>query len=313
VEGVPAEVRKAAALGPLLDRLDATLDRAARLAADPVELPRRYGEPGDQEVAALVAVALAYGRADVFKPIVIEALARMGPSPARFCEAFAGAPDRHAFRGLVYRFNRPPDLAALAAAIGELRLRHGSLGARFGALFREQGGGPAALRPALAAFAGELRGAPQVRAILAAARRPPRGLRHLLPDPSGPGASKRWNLYLRWMIRGPDAVDLGAWREAGVPRAALVVPLDTHVHRVARCLGLTRRKDASWRTAEEITAGLRRIDPDDPVRFDFALCHLGMSGQCPSRRDPVKCAACPLVEACGRGRRSRNVGRPPHP
>jgi uncharacterized protein (TIGR02757 family) len=99
------------------------------------------------------------------------------------------------------------------------------------------------------------------------------------------------------MVRGPDAVDLGAWRGI-VPAAALVVPLDTHVHRVARCLGLTRRRDASWRTAEEITAALRRVDPDDPVRYDFALCHLGMSGACPARRDRARCAPCPLAAAC---------------
>jgi endonuclease III len=101
------------------------------------------------------------------------------------------------------------------------------------------------------------------------------------------------------MVRGPDAVDLGAWSGL-VPRSALVVPLDTHVHRVSRCLGLTLRRDASWRTAEEITAALRRIDPEDPVRYDFALCHLGMSGDCPARRDPLRCAACPLAPACGR-------------
>jgi uncharacterized protein (TIGR02757 family) len=128
-----------------------------------------------------------------------------------------------------------------------------------------------------------------------------RGLRHLLPDAAGPGAAKRWNLYLRWMVRGPDGVDLGAWR--GVPRAALVIPLDTHVMRVSRCLGLTRRADASWRTAEEITASLRRVDPDDPVRFDFALCHLGMSGACPARRRTAACAACPLAGACRAGPR----------
>jgi hypothetical protein len=123
-----------------------------------------------------------------------------------------------------------------------------------------------------------------------------RGLRHLLPDAAGPGAAKRWNLYLRWMVRGPDAVDLGAWR--GVPRAALLVPLDTHVHRVARRLGLTRRADAGWRTAGEITAALRLVDPSDPVRFDFALCHLGMCGACPARLTPAHCAACPLVSGC---------------
>lgn len=300
----PLSPARAAALRPLLDALDVGLDRAARIAVDPVELPRRYADAEDQEVAALFASSLAYGRAGVFKPVLERVLAAMGPAPGRFVRAFARDPDPAAFAGAVYRFNRPEDLAALAAAAGDLAHRHGTLGARFGALFGEQGGGPAALRPALARFSAELRGAPAVAALLR--RRGRRGLAHLLPDAAGPGASKRWNLYLRWMVRGPDAVDLGAWRGL-VPRSALVVPLDTHVHRVARCLGLTRRRDASWRTAEEITAGLRRLDPDDPVRFDFALCHLGMSGACPARRDPARCTECPLAPACGRFRPAARV------
>jgi uncharacterized protein (TIGR02757 family) len=287
---------RAAALRPLLDALDAGLDRTARLAADPVELPRRYADPRDQEIAGLFSACLAYGRADVFKPILSRVLEAMNPSPAAFVRAFARAPDPAAFAFAVYRFNRPRDLAALAAAAGDVALRHGSLGARFSTLFREAGGSPDALRPALAAFARELREAPPVGPLLRG--RGHRGLLHLLPDAAGAGASKRWNLYLRWMVRGPDAVDLGAWRGL-VPPSALVVPLDTHVHRVARCIGLTRRADASWRTAEEITAALRRVHPEDPVRYDFALCHLGMSGACPARRDRDRCRACPLAAACG--------------
>jgi uncharacterized protein (TIGR02757 family) len=293
---------RAAALRPLLLALDAGLDRAARLAADPVELPRRYATPDDQEVAGLLAAALAYGRADLFKPILIRLLDALGPSPARAVEAFARRPDVGALGWFRYRFNQPADLAALLAAIGHVRLTHGGLGLRFAALFAGAGGDRAALRPALAALAEELRTAPPVAPLLRG--RGGRGLRHLLPDAAGPGAAKRWNLYLRWMVRGPDAVDLGAW--PAVPRTALVIPLDTHVHRVSRCLGLTRRADASWRTAEEITAALRLVDPEDPVRFDFALCHLGMSGACPARRREATCLVCPLAAACrahqGRGR-----------
>src|SRR5512142_2870143 len=296
---------RAKMLRPLLEALDAGLDRTARVAADPVEFPRAQRSPADAEVAGLVAVALAYGRAELFKPVVARVLAAMGPSPARFAEAFAAASDRAAFDGVVYRFNRPPDLAALVAAIGHLRRTHGGLGARFRALFEGAGGGAGALRPALARLAAELREAPPVAPLLRG--RGTRGLRHLLPDAAGPGASKRWNLYLRWMVRGPDGVDLGLWR--GVPAAALVVPLDTHVHRVARALGLTRRRDASWRTAEEITAGLRLVDPGDPVRFDFALCHLGMSGRCPARRDAARCGACALVAACPAGARASAPSR----
>jgi len=290
---------RAEILRPLLFALDERLDRAARLAVDPVELPRLYLDKGDQEVAGLVAVSLAYGRAGLFKPVVRSVLEAMGPSPASFSEAFARAPEPGLFAGAVYRFNRPADLAALVAAIGSVRLRHGSLGARFGALYREHGeSGRSSLRSALADLARELREAPPVRPILRGARRPDRGLKHLLPDASGPGASKRLHLYLRWMIRGPEAVDLGSWAKEGVPRSALLVPLDTHLHRVSRCLGLTRRTQAGFRTAEEVTAALAEIDPADPVRFDFALCHLGMSGLCPARLDVGACLRCPLAPAC---------------
>ena len=278
----------------MLDRFDRLFDKAARLGFDPVELPRRHADPADQEVAALFAATLAYGRADLFRPQLERVLAEMAPSPARFCEAFARAPRAGCFAGFRYRFNRPEDVAALAAAIGHVRLAHGSLGARFAALLAQESGAPEPLRRALGRFARELRDAPPARGLLR--ERGLRGLMHLLPDPGLPGPCKRWNLYLRWMVRGPDAVDLGAWKD--VPTSMLVVPLDTHVARVARYLGLTDRADASWRTAEEITAGLRRLDPEDPVRFDFALCHLGMSGACPPRRDAARCAACALRPAC---------------
>jgi uncharacterized protein (TIGR02757 family) len=311
--------RRAEALRPTLDRFVAEFDASTRLGFDPVELPRRYPDPGDAEVVGLVASSLAYGRADLFKPRLEWVLGAMGPSPAAFAEAFAHAPDPRAFAGFRYRFNRPPDVAALVAAVGFVRTRHGSLGARFAALHAEEagrgerpgaGGGP--VRRALARFAKELREAPPVGPLLR--RRGRRGLLHLLPDAGGAGACKRWNLYLRWMVRGPDAVDLGLW--SGVPRAALLVPLDTHVARIGRCLGLTERRDLSWRTAEEITRSLRLLDPADPVRYDFALCHLGMSGACPARPDPAGCRACPLGGAClARGGRpdftARNrAGRP---
>jgi uncharacterized protein (TIGR02757 family) len=257
-----------------------------------------------------VAAALAYGRADLFKPQLERVLAALGPSPAAAAERLRRAPDPAPFAGFLYRFNRPPDVAALVAAAGAVRARHGSLGARFGALFAVAAGSPDPTRAALAAFARELREEPAARRALGS--RPARGLLHLLPDAAGPGACKRLNLYLRWMVRGPDGVDLGVWR--GVPASALVVPLDTHVARIARALGLTRRADATWRTAREITDALRAIDPADPVRFDFALCHLGMSGACPRRRDRERCAACVLLAECGSGRaavrtRSRSRAR----
>jgi uncharacterized protein (TIGR02757 family) len=144
------------------------------------------------------------------------------------------------------------------------------------------------LREGLARFADALRG-----------ERASRSLRHLVPDPRAGSACKRQLLYLRWMVRPADGVDLGLWP---LSPAQLIVPVDTHVHRIAKNLDLTRRNDASWRTAEEITAALREMDPHDPVRYDFALCHLGVSRACPSRRDSDKCAACVLKPVCVRWR-----------
>jgi len=285
---------RAVRLGAALGRLLSGLDASRRLGFDPLEFPRSYPDPADAEVAGLVAACLAYGRADLFRPQVAAALAAMAPSPARFAESLAAAPDASAFAAFRYRFNRPEDLAALVAAAGWLRRTHGSLGGRFAELYAAERGAAEPLRAALTRFSGELREAPPVAGLLR--RRGRRGLKHLCPDPALPGACKRWNLYLRWMVRGPDGVDLGLWR--GVPPSALVVPLDTHLFRIARYLGLTDRRDPSWRTAAEITAGLRAVDGADPVRFDFALCHLGMSGACPPRRSATRCARCPLRPVC---------------
>jgi uncharacterized protein (TIGR02757 family) len=310
---------RARRLAPILDRFQRGFDAAVRLAADPVEFPRRYADPGDAEVAGLLAACLAYGRADVFKPKIESVLRVADPSPAAFAARLARMPDPASLSGFRYRFNTGEDVAALLAAAGWVRERHGSLGARFAALLEQATAerAKAPLREALARFAAELREAPPALVLLD--RRGGRGLRHLCPDPRSGGAAKRWNLYLRWMVRGPDGVDLGLWRE--VPTSALVVPLDTHVARVARRLGLTRRRDLSWRTAEEVTGGLRAADPGDPVRFDFALCHLGMSGHCPPRRDPERCATCVLADECeagavrapgrraARGSRSARAGR----
>jgi uncharacterized protein (TIGR02757 family) len=309
--------RRAERLAPLLDRFQRGFDAESRLAADPIEFPRRYADPGDVEVAGLLAACLAYGRADLFKGKIAAVLAAGGPSPAAFAARLARAPNASALHGFRYRFNTGEDVAALLAAAGWLRERHGSIGARLASLLAEAGDGEGRLRRALARLATEIREAPPALAILHA--RGGRGLRHLCPDPGAGGAAKRWNLYLRWMVRGPDGVDLGVWR--GIPTSVLVVPLDTHVARVSRRLGLTRRKDLSWRTAEEVTAALRLADPDDPVRFDFALCHLGMSGACPPRRDPARCAGCGLRPECrarararapaGRGTRARPAPPPP--
>lgn len=286
--------RRAQRLAPLLAPFADPGAWAGRIAADPLEFPRRYSEPRDVEVVGLLAASLAYGRADVFRPKVAGLLETLGPHPARAVQSLTVAKAAKWLDGWVYRFNLGSDLAVLLLGMGEQLRRHGSLDAAFGA------GLDGDLRSALATFSDGIRGAAPLKEITRAMGKP-RAVQHLLPSKGG--ASKRLLLYLRWMVRGPDAVDLGVW--TSVAPSQLIIPLDTHVARVSRWLGLTRRRDLSWTTALDITASLRAFDSADPVRFDFALCHFGMSGACPARPSPDNCRRCPLKGECSVGRRLR--------
>jgi uncharacterized protein (TIGR02757 family) len=79
------------------------------------------------------------------------------------------------------------------------------------------------------------------------------------------------------VVRDRD-IDFGIWK--GIPKNKLVIPLDTHIMKISQCLGFTKRKSADWKTAVEITESLKRFDPEDPLKYDFALCHHGISGLC---------------------------------
>ena len=99
------------------------------------------------------------------------------------------------------------------------------------------------------------------------------GIKFMFSLPEKGSACKRMNLFLRWMVR-KDELDFGIWNE--VQTCKLIIPVDTHVARICRSLNLTKRKNVSWKMAEEITKKLKRYDPIDPVKYDFAICHIGM-------------------------------------
>lgn len=282
-------------LDPFVERFDAKL----RIQSDPVALVRRYSDPADQEIAGLLASSFAYGQVGVFMPRIERVLEGMGPSPRRWVEGFEPERERAALEWFSYRFHRAADLGALLAGMRTIVEEAGSLGAWVARSWEATG----SLRHALGAFTERIRssGLERARPVFGE----PAAFDHLLADPLRGSASKRLLLFLRWMVR-KDEVDLGTW-EGLLPRSALVVPLDTHLHRIARLLGLTSRRDASWRTAEEITASLSRLDPEDPVRYDFVLCHLGMSGLCPVRRDRDRCLSCTLRAECRAGRALRSA------
>src|SRR5262249_897729 len=121
-------------------------------------------------------------------------------------------------------------------------------------------------------------------------------VRFLLPTPTDGSACKRTNLFLRWMVRPEDGVDCGVW--TAIRPNQLVIPLHTHIASICTYIGLTARKSLGWQMALDITRQLRRLDPEDPLRYDFALCHLGIAGDCPRKRNLEKCRHCPIQAVC---------------
>ena len=240
---------------------------------DPVSFPRRYKGPDDREVAGLVAACLAFGRVASIRAKISEALSRMGDSPAAYVDDLEPKRALKDFRGWNHRMAKPQHLVALLGGMRRVRRRHGTLGAAFSSF-------PGGVRERLTAFSDALG--------------PVGG--NLLANPRTGSPCKRLNLFLRWMIRPDDGIDLGIW-EAVTP-ADLVIPLDTHIHRIARYVGFTTLKTPRWETAAEITRALARLDPADPLKYDFALCHLGIAGDCPRHQVKAICAGCDLREVC---------------
>jgi len=286
-------------LKPALDRLYAGFNYPDA-ATDPIQIVRRYRRPDDLEVVAFCAAALAFGRVASVLQSIERLLAIMGPSPAAFARRFDPPRDAPAFDGLVHRWTRGADLAALVWVLHQMIERSGSIEAFF-----VEGDDPSApdVGPALDRFSARAL-ALDLRAAYGRLPRQP-GVCYFFPRPSAGSACKRLNLFLRWMVRR-DALDLGVWRR--VSPARLIVPLDTHVIRVGRCLGLTRYSSPGWPMARDITASLRRLDPADPVKYDFALCHLGMMNACGFSRAQGD-AQCPLRGACRPRARRRRPSR----
>lgn len=276
-------------IGAALSRVMATCDVSARLELDPVAVVHRYPRSVDRELVALMASAVAFGNVKALRAKLEDALARLGPDVAWTADDELGVFAR--LHGWKHRVYRGEDLARLLVGARRVQRASGSLGRRFAEDLEREGD----LRRALTSFTRRVREAGGLTGRAGARGRTRTGGAHILADPSGPSGCKRLLLFLRWMVRPADGVDLGLW---DVPTDVLLVPVDTHILRLGQNLGFTRRKTPSWKTTEEITEALRKLDPVDPAKYDFALCHLGMLQRCPSRRDAVRCRGCGVMPVC---------------
>lgn len=262
------------------------------LTNDPLSFCHRYADPGDREIAAVIASAFAYGNVAIILRTLEFIFAELGPSPRRYVENFDPHRGLKTFSAFKHRFNDGRDLCALLWAIASMVRQAGTVEAFF---LRAHDQASEDLTGALNAYSASVL-AIDYAPVFGSDRIPADSyFPFLFPAPAAGSACKRLCMFLRWVVRPNDGIDLGLWH--GISPAQLVIPVDTHISRICRYLGFTSRKSADWRMAREITAALRRLDPADPVKYDFSIAHLGISEGCDGK-DGSLCLSCPIAGIC---------------
>jgi uncharacterized protein (TIGR02757 family) len=257
-------------------------------ATDPIQIVRRFSRGDDREIVAFCAAGLAFGRVSSVMQSIQRLVDVMEGQPGQFVRQFEPARDGAPLRKFVHRWIRGVDVIALLWVLHQMLERSGSVES----FFLEGDAGGEDVRDALDSFSQRAMALDLRTAYGRVPARP--GVAYFFPRPSAGSGCKRLNLFMRWMVRR-DELDLGVWTR--VSPARLIVPLDTHIIRVGRCLALTRYTSPGWPMALDITRALRRLDPDDPVKYDFSVCHLGMMNAC-GFQTPRGNANCPLKGVC---------------
>ncbi|MFC1512292.1 TIGR02757 family protein [Candidatus Latescibacterota bacterium] len=274
-----------AALKSGLDRLAVLFDKSYR-ETDPVAVIHRFSDPSDREVVGFVVSALSYGAVAQIRRSTNDMLARIDRSPAVFARNLTGRRAKAVFNGFKHRWTDGHTVARLWCAVGDILNSHGSLGAFVRSIDNPRDN---TIEGTMIRFAERIN---HVSSLPSPTFSGTGGKIALIPSPAAGSACKRLAMYFRWMVRGPDGVDFGLWDF--ISPARLVIPLDRHIARMSRRLGLTTRRSDDWKTALDITCSLRRLDP---LRYDFALVRPGILGICPPRGND-RCGSCPLNEVC---------------
>ncbi len=275
----------------VLNKLYQSENRISYISQDPIQFPHRYSSPEDIELVGFIASAFAFGRVSLILPNIQKILDRMGKNPYSFIMNFNVKKDQKHFQDLYYRIWTAEDIVCFTVIIQSVLKKYGTLGAFFTQCYQQQGG---RMDRALSHFVDKLLDIDPTP--IYGKNTFPRSMIHLLPSPKRGSACKRLNLFLRWMVRSGDGVDFGLWKN--IPASGLIIPLDVHIIRISRYLGFHHRNTPNWKMAVEITNQLKRLDPSDPIKYDFTLCHLGISEQCPPQPVLSKCIVCELQSTC---------------
>lgn len=245
----------------LLEAKASEFNRPVFIENDPISIPHAYRKKQDIEISGLMAAVLAWGQRKTIINKCREFFALMDNAPHDFI-LHHREDDLKPFEDFRHRTFNGTDALYFIAFLHHFYRRHDSLESAFaGGLTPEAGD----TKAALIHFHQTFFSLPDF----------PHRTRKHIATPARNSACKRLNMYLRWMVRQDDrGVDFGLWKN--IAPHQLICPCDLHVDRVARRLGLIQRKQTDWQTATELTENLRQFDPDDPVRYDFALFGLGI-------------------------------------
>jgi len=266
---------------------------------DPLQFVYRYSNREDKEIVAFLAAALAYGRVQQIEKSLNDLFGRMGASPYVFVRDF-GEAQRQKLSNFKHRFTTGEDVSDLLELLKGVLGENGGIENYFLLGYNK---GDENIISALSKFCDRL----LETYAEAHGGQATRGLKYLLAGPANGSACKRLNLFLRWMVRSDD-VDTGLWR--GTPnaikgvweprridKAKLIVPVDVHMSRLCKILGLHSLKTVSLAMAVKITEAFKEIESADPVKYDFALSRVGIVKNCTGRRRSG-CKLCELFEFC---------------
>lgn len=238
----------------------------SQISPDPLQFLHRYTKPLDIEAMAIIASVFAYGNVNQIINTIEKIRLAADEEPYNFITKFNSASAKK-LSGIKHRFYTNDDIVHLFRTLNLLYEKHDSLKLFFYKFYNPS---DANLKNSITGFSS---GFYQLLKLVYRQKQLSTGLKFMFPLPELGSACKRTNLFLRWMVR-KDQLDFGLWND--IPASKLIIPVDTHIARVCQMLKLTKRKNVSWKMAEEITNNLKQFDADDPVKYDFAICHLGM-------------------------------------
>ncbi|MCH7963868.1 MAG: TIGR02757 family protein [Bacteroidetes bacterium] len=236
-----------------------------KIEPDPLQFPHKYTDKKDIETIAFIASVFAYGNVKQIINTLNKVVNLMNNKPYEFIINHNIKACSNSLKGLKHRFYTEKDIAGLFHVMNLVYNEFASLKNLFLSGFNVN---DANIKGGISTFSNYFNHLYRNRF-----GKESRGVKFMFPIPEKGSACKRMNLFLRWMIR-KDELDFGLWNE--IPASKLIIPVDTHVASICAELKLTTRKNVSWKMAEEITENLKKFDPDDPVKYDFAICHIGM-------------------------------------